>query len=87
MPNNQNIYEQLLAKGYTKQSIHKVLHTLILEDIKQQKLYEKKSFAGKMLWHIKRFVGRNILQPLNHITATGLFLLKTQFIKKPKSPV
>jgi hypothetical protein len=86
MLQEENLYEDLLAKGYTKQSIHKVLHALILEDIKQQRLYEKKSFAGKMLWHVKRFFEHKILQPLNHITATGLFLLKTQFAKKPKNP-
>lgn len=86
MPKEENLYEDLLAKGYSKQSIHKVLHALVLEDIKQQRLYEQKSFAGKMVWHINRFVSHKLLHPLQHITAAGLCLLKTQFIKKPKNP-
>ncbi|MFT4152358.1 hypothetical protein [Parafilimonas sp.] len=87
MPKEENLYEDLLAKGYSKQSIHKVLHALVLEDIKQQKLYDKKSFAGKMVWHINRFVNHKLLHPLQHITAAGLCLLKTQFAKKPKQPI
>ena len=88
MQAENDIYQQLLDKGYSKQSIHKVLHHLILEDIKQQRLYEQKSIAEKTVWHIKRFFQQHILvRLLKHITAKGLFLLKTQFAKKPKQPV
>ena len=88
MPAEKDIYQQLLEKGYSKQSIHKVLHHLVLEDIRQQRFYEKKSIAGKTVWHIKRFFQQHtLLRLLKHITAKGLFLLKTQFAKKPKQPV
>ncbi len=87
-PQEENIYEQLLAKGYSKQSIHTVLHHLVLEDLKLQRQYEKKSFAGKTAWHIKRFFHQHkLLRFLKHITAKGLYLLKTQWAKKPKQPV
>ncbi len=87
MPEEKNLYHQLLEKGYSKQSIHKVLHGLVMEDIRQQRLYEKKSFAGKMLWHTKRFFQHKLHRFLKHITAKGLFLLKTQWAKKPRNPI
>lgn len=87
MPQELNIYEQLLAEGFTKREIHSLLHGLILEDIRQQRLYEKKSFAGKMLWHTKRFFQHKLYRLLKHLTAKGLCLLKTQWAKKPKQPV
>lgn len=88
MPEEKNLYHQLLEKGYSKQSIHKVLHALVMEDIKQQRLYEKKSFAGKTAWHIKRFFQQHkLFRFLKHITAKGLFLLKTQWAKKPRNPI
>lgn len=87
MTKEKDLYRQLLEQGYSKQSIHKVLHHLVLEDIKQQRLYEKKSVAGKTVWHIKRFFQYKLYRSLQHITAKGLFLLKTQFAKKPKNPI
>lgn len=87
MPQEPDIYQQLLAKGFTKQEIHSLLHRLVMEDIRQQRMYEKKSFAGKMLWHTKRFFQHKLYRFLKHITAKGLFLLKTQWAKKPKQPV
>lgn len=47
MSEEKNIIDELLQQGYSKRSIHKVLHHLMLEEIRCRRLYEKKSFCGK----------------------------------------
>jgi len=70
----KNIYEILLEQGYSKQSIHKVLHTIILAQIKD------KQPPHNFLQSVKKF-------RLNPLSGNALSLLKTLFIKKPKNPV
>jgi len=82
-PDEENIYEQLLAKGYSKQSIHKVFHYFILEEIKNKKatgskhkpIYEKPSLFAKESHFLKSLI------------SAAVSFIKTQFAKKPKNPV
>lgn len=91
----------MLAKGYDKQSIHKVLHTVITEMVREEKEdrkqntehrsekgEERKRLTGKKKLHsIYRVLHRIKNFLFKHITSKGLLLLKTQFAKKPKNPV
>lgn len=80
MPDSKNIYESLLQQGYSKQEVDTLLHKLTLLRIQQKKKQLHK------LSFISSFSIKTLLL-LKHITATGLYLLKTQFAKKPKNPV
>lgn len=80
MPDSKKRYEILLQKGFSKQEIDTALHALTLLRLQQEKKQRyKPSFIS--CFRIKS------LQLLQHITATGLCLLKTQFAKKPKNPI
>jgi hypothetical protein len=46
MSEEKNIIDELSEKGYSKRSIDKVLHHLMLEEIRCRRLYEKKSIMG-----------------------------------------
>ena len=80
MPDSKNIYESLLQQGYSKQEIDAVLHKLVLHQ-QQQKKKQRLRFSSASPLPIK------VIQLLKRITATGLYLLKTQFAKKPKNPI
>jgi hypothetical protein len=74
MPTDKNIYEQLLEEGVPKETLHKVLHTIMLAQIK-----DKKS--------PRRFLCRIKKPRLTPLSGFALSLLKTLFIRKPKNPV
>ena len=74
MPAENNIYEKLLAKGVPKQTLHKLLHTVVLAQIKDKKSSRNFIDAIKKL-------------RLNLLSGSALSLLKTLFIRKPKNPV
>ncbi len=83
----KNLYERLLEQGVPKQNLHKILHYLLMEQIKNSPKL-KPPFAAK----IKR-LPLNIFQSLKNLKLNTLLkdkaltLLKTQFAKKPKNPV
>ncbi len=49
----KNIYENLLAAGFTKSEIDSTLYKFLQAEIEQRKIYRKLSAAGKVLWHVK----------------------------------
>lgn len=80
MPDSKKIYESLFANGFSKEEIDGALHSFTLLRLKEKK---KPSYNIPPVLYscLKHF------PVLNHITAKGLYLLKTQFAKKPKNPV
>src|SRR5689334_9671502 len=120
MPEEKDIYEQLLAHGFSKREIHNALYKMIMHQLDCEKAFKQLTIAGKVKWYIKRYLGqvtefsneetgrrevgksgskedgksesrevpvRFINSSLERLTAKGLYLLKTQFAKKPKNPV
>lgn len=85
MPQQPDIYEQLLQKGFTKRDIHSVLHKCMLLQIEEEK---KKTAAHQQN---QRNSKTNLFYKASHylknLTGKALCFLKTQFAKKPKNPV
>lgn len=78
----KHIYEQLLEQGVPKETLDKLVHFIILEQIKNKKLtHQTKNTSPKIFFQFKPF------HLLKHLSGKALCLLKTQFIKKPKNPV
>ncbi len=50
----ENIYENLLAAGFTKSEIDSTLYKFLQAEIEQRKMYRKLSAVGKILWHIRK---------------------------------
>lgn len=82
----ENLYEDLLAKGYSKQEIDAAIYNCIMHEIACKKAYKEFSFTGKIKWHIKSYYWQ-ATRFCKALTAEGLVLLKTQFAKKPKNPI
>ena len=81
-----NLYEQLLAHGFSKQEIHGVIYKCIMHQIACKKAYQKLSFTGKIKYNIQHY-SRQATRFCKRLTAKGLMLLKTQWAKKPKNPI
>ncbi len=81
-----NLYEQLLAQGFSKEDIHSAFHKVIMHRAACRKVYEQLPLTGKIKWHCKKY-SEQVTGSLLRLTAKGLMLLKTQFAKKPKNPV
>ena len=83
MPLNNNLYQSLLNKGFSKQEIHSALHKFMLHQIqheqasgyKHKALHEKPSLFAKESHFLKS------------LSSAVISFLKTQFAKKPKNPV
>ncbi|MFT4152259.1 hypothetical protein [Parafilimonas sp.] len=86
MPKEENLYEDLLAKGHSKQEIGTAIYNCIMHEIACKKAYKKLSFPGKIKWHLRNYSWQ-ATRFCKHLTAEGLMLLKTQFAKKPKNPI
>ncbi|HEX5149988.1 MAG TPA: hypothetical protein VFW07_00995 [Parafilimonas sp.] len=86
MPEKRNLYEQLLAHGFTQKDISGFVHQYLLHEITCKKAYRQLPLTGKIKWHIKKH-SEQAAGFLLRLTAKGLILLKTQFAKKPKNPV
>ncbi|MEP6748458.1 MAG: hypothetical protein ABJB86_12075 [Bacteroidota bacterium] len=79
----ENLCDQLLAKGYSKQDIHSAMYKYMLLQIQHKKatgnkriaLHEKPSLCSKATHFLKSLVSAMVS------------LIKTQFAKKPKNPV
>jgi len=86
MPNNDdNRYQQLLQKGFTKREIHSTLHKAIWIQIKHQnRRTDAKRNKIRTALIFPLFSASHFLK---NICSKALFLLKTQFAKKPKNPV
>ena len=80
----ENIYQQLLQKGFTKRDIHAALHKCMLFEIEEKK---KKATHKKNLPNTKTFLFYKASHYLKNFTGKALSFLKTQFAKKPKNPV
>jgi hypothetical protein len=83
MPRKQDIYQQLLQKGFSKQDIHAAMHKFMLLQIQHSKatgckdtpLHKKPSAVSKESHFLKNLI------------STMVSFIKTQFAKKPKNPV
>lgn len=83
MPQEPNIYQQLLQKGFTKRDIHDALHKTITLQIQHNKatgcrhtpLHKKLSVVSKESHFLKNLI------------SAAVSFIKTQFAKKPKNPV
>ena len=85
MPNHPDIYEQLLAKGFTKREIHSALHKCMLLEIEEKK---KRVVAHKKNQRsIKTFLFYKASHYLKNLAGKALCYLKMGFAKKPKNPV
>lgn len=84
MPDSKRVYESLLQRGFSKEEIDTVLHAFTLLRLKGQtdshlsQVNNTSSFT---------FFCSKSVRLLQQLTAKGLYLLKTQFAKKPKNPV
>ncbi|SFQ07362.1 hypothetical protein [Parafilimonas terrae] len=81
-----NLYEQLLAQGFTKQEIHSVIYKCIMHEIACKKAYQQLPLTGKIKYHIQNYSWQ-ATRFCKRLTAKGLMLLKTQWAKKPKNPI
>lgn len=80
-----NLYEQLLASGFTKQEIDNVIYKCIMYEIACKKAYQQLPFTGKIKWYLQNYswqANRFCKQVTACITS---FI--TQWAKKPKNPV
>jgi hypothetical protein len=83
MPQEKDIYQQLLQKGFTRRDIHSALHKAIMLQIQHNKatgcehtpLHKKPSAVSKESHFLKSFISKMVS------------FIKTQFAKKPKNPV
>lgn len=53
MPAKKNIYERLLEQGVPKQTLDKLLHLIILEQIKEKQLSQRKISSPSKQRHFK----------------------------------
>ena len=82
-PQEENIYEQLLSRGYSKQDIHSSMYKYMLLQIQHNKatgyqntsLHKKPSLCSKKTHFLKSLI------------SAVVSFIKTQFAKKPKNPV
>ena len=85
MPNDNNIYEQLLAKGFTKQDIHAALHKCMLLEIEEKKKQAASHTQNQTNTQTNLFYKAS--HYLKNLTGKALCDLKMGFAKKPKNPV
>jgi hypothetical protein len=91
MPQEPDIYEQLLQKGFSKRDIHSALHKAIMLQIQHNKatggkhtsLHKK---ASHTVYH-KPFAFSKESHFLKNLISAVVSFIKTQFAKKPKNPV
>jgi len=79
----ENVYERLLAQGYSKREIHSALHKYILAEIQ----YTKATGYTHTALHQKPSLFSKVSHFLKSLVSAMVSLIKTQFAKKPKNPV
>ena len=85
MPQEQDIYQQLLQKGFSKRDIHAVLHKCMLLEIEEKK--KRVAAHKKNQRSIKTFLFYKASHYLKNLAGKALCYLKMGFAKKPKNPV
>ena len=85
MPQEQDIYQQLLQKGFSKRDIHAVLHKCILFEIEEKK--KQAAAHKKNKSNNKTNLFYKASHYLKNLTGKALCYLKMGFAKKPKNPV
>ncbi|HVX50714.1 MAG TPA: hypothetical protein VHB48_11190 [Chitinophagaceae bacterium] len=85
MPQEPDIYQQLLQKGFSKKDIHAVLHKCIMLQIEEEK--QKAAAYKKTLPNASTNLFYKANHYLKNLTGNALSFLKSQFAKKPKNPV
>ena len=85
MPQEPDIYQQLLQKGFTKRDIHAVLRKCIMLQIEEKK--QKGAAYKKTLPNASTNLFYKANHYLKNLTGKALCFLKMGFAKKPKNPV
>jgi hypothetical protein len=83
MPQEPDIYQQLLQKGFTKRDIHAALHKAMMLQIQHNKATD----CNHIPLHKKPSAVFKELHFLKNLISAVISFIKTQFAKKPKNPV